>query len=110
MKQVLFIPEVRKYFENLVPLLYEMDYFSYLDISQKYVKELIDDIVANLPTKLHKPAPAYFDQYGTNMEYAGFRKNRYTTWYVFFTVYRKNGEEIYLVRYIANNHVIARYL
>jgi len=68
MKQVLFIPEVRKYFENLVPLLYEMDYFSYLDKSQKYVKELIDDIVANLPTKLHKPAPAYFDQYGTNMQ------------------------------------------
>ena len=45
MSRVLFIPEVRKYFNNLVPILYEMGYFSYLDRSQKYAKELIDDIM-----------------------------------------------------------------
>jgi len=110
MNQVLFIPEVREYFENLVPLLYEKGYFSYLDISQKYVKELIDDISKNLTVKQHKPAPAHFDLYGKNMEYAGFRKNRHTMWYVFFTTYKENSKEIYLVRYIANNHVIAQYL
>lgn len=33
-----------------------------------------------------------------------------TQWYVFFTKYQDNGETIYLVRYISNNHVIAKYL
>ena len=31
-------------------------------------------------------------------------------WYVFFTTYMEKGEEIYLVRYIANDHTVAQYL
>ena len=107
---VLFLPEVQEYYNNLEQILYEKGYFSFPDSSKKYVKDLIDDIKANLPVKLHKPAPKYFDRYGKNMEYAVFRKNKFTSWYVFFTTYRKNGEEIYLVRYIANNHTVAQYL
>ena len=110
MNKVLFIPEVRKYVKELVPLLYQMGYFGYLDRSQKYVKELIDDIQTTLPTRLHKSAPKYFNQYGRNMKYAAFRKNKQTTWYVFFNTYKKDGEMFYLVRYIANNHVIAQYM
>jgi len=110
MNRVLFIPEVRKYFDNLVPILYEGGYFCYLDSSKKYVKELIDDIKINLPTRLKRPAPEYFDKYGSDMEYAVFRKNKHTSWYVFFETYEENEEIIYLVRYIANNHVIAQYM
>jgi len=110
MSQVVFIPEVRKYFENLVPLLYKKGYFGFLDSSQKYVSELIGDIMANLPTKQHKPAPIHFDKYGKGMKYVVFKKNKRTSWYAFFKTYQKNGETIYLVRYIANNHVIAQYL
>jgi len=33
---------------------------------------LLEDIKINLPEKLHKPAPKYFDKYGKNMEYAVF--------------------------------------
>ena len=33
-----------------------------------------------------------------------------TQWYVFFTQYYAEGEIIYLVRYISNNHMIAKYL
>ena len=110
MNKVLFIPEIRKYFDDLVPFLYEMGYFSYLDSSKKYVKGLVDDIMANLPIKLHKPAPPHFDKYGKGMKYAAFRKNRHTTWYAFFKTYQQNDEVFYLVRYISNNHVIAQYL
>ena len=72
--------------------------------------ELYEDIVANLSVHRAKPAPKYFDRYGKDMEYAVFKKNKHTSWYVFFRVYRKNGEEIYQVRYITNNHVMAQYL
>ena len=107
---VIFLPEVRKYFENLIPFLYEKEYFGFKDTAKKYVDDLFDDIENNLPTSLHKKAPIYFDRYGKNMEYAVFRKNRRTQWYVFFRVYRINGEDTYQVRYISNNHVIAQHL
>ena len=110
MNKVLFIPKVRKDFDDLAPLLYEMGYFSYLDSSKKYVKGIVDDIMANLPSKSHKPAPVHFDQYGTGMKYASFKVNRNTTYYAFFNKYLVNGETVYLVRYISNNHTIAQYL
>jgi hypothetical protein len=107
---VRFLPEVLDYFEELAIILYEKEYFGFYETSRLYVDELVESIKTKLPTHPSKPAPAYFDKYGKNMEYAVFKKNKYTFWYVFFRVYRKNGEDIYQVRYIANNHVIAQYL
>ena len=104
------IQEVKQYLNDLITILYEKGYFVYEETAKKYVDELIDDIQTNLPTKLHKPAPKYFNNYGKNMKYAGFRKNKHTIWYVFFQTYEKNGETTYLIRYIANNHTIAQYL
>ena len=107
---VIVLPEVLEYLENLVVILYEKEYFSFLETSSKYIKELLLDNKTSLPTRLHKPAPKYFNQYGNDMKYAGFKKNRNTTWYVFFETYEENEKVFYLVRYIANNHVIAQYL
>ena len=108
--KVILLPETLEYFENLMIILYEKGYFGFKNSSQKYVIELVRDIKTNLPIKLRKPVPKYFDRYGKNMEYASFPKNKHTTWYVFFTVYWENNEEIYLVRHIANNHTVAQYL
>ena len=107
---VIFLPVVFEYLESLIPILYHNGYFSFEEDAVDYVEELIDDIQMTLPARLHKPAPKYFDRYGNNMKYAGFPKNKRTTWYAFFTTYWENGKEVYLVRYIANNHIIAHYL
>jgi hypothetical protein len=108
--KVTILPEVLEYLEELVIILYEKQYFGSFETSGGYVAELINDINTNLSTKQHKPAPPHFDRYGKGMEYASFRKNRHTAWYVFFRVYRVNGEIICQVRYITNNHVAAQYL
>ncbi len=108
--KVLTTPEVRQYFKELSYVLYEKDYFSYLDYAERYVEDLFVDIQTNLPRLPHKPAPPHFDKYGKGLFYAAFRKNKQTTWYAFFTKYQDNGNTIYLVRYIANNHSIAQYL
>ena len=109
--KVLFLPEVQQYYDNLEQILYEKGYFSFPDSSKKYVKELVNDIKANLPVKLKKKAPEYFtDRYGEGLYYAIFPKNKRTQWYVFFRMYEKGGELYYQVRYIGNNHVIAQYL
>ena len=107
---VIALPEVQQYLESLKTVLFEKEYFGFEDAAQKYVDELFDDITTNLPTKLNKPAPKYFNKYGKGMRYAVFRKNRRTSWYVFFKTYRENDNDIFLVRYISNNHVIAQYL
>jgi hypothetical protein len=108
--QVILLPEVLIYLENLSIILYEKGYFSFEETSLKYVLELYDDIIITLPILAHKPAPDYFDQFGKNMKYASFKKNKHTTWYAFFTTYKVEEEIIYLVRYIANNHTVAQYL
>lgn len=108
--KILALPVVQEYLSELVHILYEKEYFGFEEDAQRYVEELGADIRRNLPTKLKKPAPPYFDKYGKHMRYATFRKNKNTQWYVFFSTYCKEGETIYLIRYIGNNHVLAQYL
>jgi len=107
--KVLVIPKVYDYLDNLVTILYEKEYFGFEDFAINYVDELLDEILMTLPARLHKPAPKYFEKYGKGMYYAIFEKNKRTSWYVFFTKYYER-ETIFLVRYIANNHVIAQHL
>jgi len=101
---------VKQYLNDLVYILYEKEYFGFEDSAHKYADELLDDIITNLPTRLHKQAPPYFDKYGKGMYYATFRKNKQTAWYAFFSKYNDKGNTIYLIRYIANNHTVAQYL
>jgi hypothetical protein len=107
---VIFLSSVRNYFNRLIPVLYEKGYFGFQESAKRYVEDLFNDIETNLPKLPSKSAPQYFDNYGKDMEYAVFRKSKHTQWYVFFRVYRKHGEDIYQVRYIANNHLIAHLL
>jgi len=104
------VPDVIKYLETLVDVLFDKEYFSYQQSAEIYVSELFDDMITNLPDKRHKPAPKHYDKYGKGMYYAAFVKNKRTTWYAFFTKYANNGETIYLIRYIGNNHTEAHHL
>ena len=108
--KVIILPEVYDYFEDLMEILYQREYFGFRKSAREYVVELLDDIKINLPKVQHKQAPLYFNKYGKNMCYATFRKNKQTAWYAFFAKYNENGDTVYLVRYIANNHTVAQYL
>jgi hypothetical protein len=105
---VIINPEVRRYFYELQYILYEKDYFGFLEAAKKYVNELLDDIKKNLPIKTKKTAPKYFtDQFGKGLYYATFTKNKRTQWYAFFRIYKISGEIYYQVRHIENNHTAA---
>jgi hypothetical protein len=107
--RVLSMPHVIDYLNGLVDILYEKNYFSFEDTAVEYVVELFEDITANLPVKISRPAPKHFERFGKNMEYAAFKKNKHTTWYVFFDTYKDNEETVFLVRHIENNHTAAQY-
>ena len=110
MSVVIIHPDARQYMKELQIILYQKNYFSFEAQAQKYVEELILDIETSLPVRAPKKAPPYFERYGKGLYYAKFKKNKRTTWYAFFKIYRTDNELIYQVRYISNNHVIAQYL
>lgn len=106
------LPEVRLYLSELIKILFEKDYFSFEDDAIDYVTDLISSIEKDLPLKVRKKAPKYFHRYGKDLYYSSFRKNRETTWYVFYTIYydKEIKTETFLIRFISNNHVIANYI
>ena len=58
---VLFLPEVRAYFDFLADILFEKGYFSFEENARQYAKEVFDDIEENLPNRWKKPAPKHFE-------------------------------------------------
>ena len=105
--KVLFLPEVEEYLVNLIEILYQKEYFGFKESATKYVVDLVKEITDSLPNKQKKIAPDYFSRYGKDMLYVNFKRNKQTQWYVFFTIYEK--EQVYIVRYIATNHVCSQY-
>jgi len=108
--KVLATTEVNEYWENLITILYEKGYFGSEIFAKKYVEELVYDIKTNLPYRPNKPAPICFEKYGEELRYACFKKNRRTTWYIFFETYQEKEEIIYLICHIENNHTAAHLL
>jgi hypothetical protein len=108
--KIIYLKKVRTQFEILIPKLHELGYFGFEETARKYVDEIFIEIEKQLLTKRHIPAPEHFEKYGKGMKYIVVRKNKRTHWYIFFKTALKDGEIIYKVRYIANNHVIAQYL
>jgi hypothetical protein len=108
--KVIFTPDTLLYLEELAQKLYLSHYFGCIESAHQYLDELVDEIENGLPYLNSKEAPRYFDRYGQDMFYATFRKNKNTYWYVFFKKYRLDGEIIFQVRFIGNNHTIAQYL
>lgn len=110
MTKVLFLPEVVDQFLELAEVLYEKGYLGLKEIAVNYSEQLFQDIQANLPLKVKKGAPTYFSRYGNDLFYSSFSKSRHTTWYVFYSIHEQDGQPVYLVRYLGNNHVIAHNL
>jgi hypothetical protein len=109
--KVIYSPEALLYLEDLAHKLYLNHYFGFKESAKEYVDELSIDIENTLPYRPHTDAPSYFDQFGEDMSYAVFRKNKRTHWYAFFDTYLDDNEEtVYVVRHISNNHTVAQYL
>ena len=109
--RIIFLPEALEYFNELTTILYQNEYFGFEESALNYVDELIDEINNSLHLRIKNPAPVPFEKFGKGLFYCSFRKNKHTTWYVFFTQYQIKDERVYLVRHISNDHEISsRYL
>ena len=103
--KVFYIPEVEIYLYELIELLYTKNYFSFPDQATNYVFKLRQYIESSISTVHKRTAPDYFAKYGKNMSYFIYKANPNTNWYIFF----QQKANIYLIRYITNNHVSAHH-
>lgn len=104
--KVIFAPEVEDDLFDLVEILVQKGYLGTYDFAISYVEDLVYFIQANIQKKIRMKAPAYFNKFGSDLWYIAYRRNINTTWYIFFT----QMEDVYWVKYITNNHVVAQYL
>ena len=82
---------------------------NHIENAEEYVISLNDEIESYISVKQKTIAPDKFKRFGKNLYYISIRKNKQTTWYVFFTIHGKN-KDTYAVRYITNNHVSAQHI
>jgi hypothetical protein len=104
-RKIIFSSEAEVFLKELLLLLYTKGYFSFWNDARKYVKQIVYYIVQYLGVLPGKKAPKYFSRYGSNLKYITYRANKTTSWYVFY----QQQDDVYLVRYITNNHVAAQY-
>jgi hypothetical protein len=108
--RVIILSEVIDCFLELASILYKKGYFGFEEDAIRYVRELFEEIRDELPRTHRKSAPEYFEKRGKGMFYAVFKRNKNTSWYVFFNIYHTKEETLYFVRYVNNNHMIAQYM
>jgi len=103
---ILYKSSVIEYLNKLVDILFEDGYFSFRDTAKEYVMDLLQKIEFSLPL-FPRQNPRYRRRiYGKDTQYITIRKNRHTSYYIFFL----QKENKYIVTYIGNNHTDAHYL
>ena len=110
MAQVRFLPEVVDQFLKLADILYDEGYLGFRDAALDYSERLFREIATQLPIKVRKGAPTFFKRQDVDLFYSAFPRNKHTIWYVFFSVHEVDGDVVYLVRNLTNNHLLAQHM
>lgn len=100
-KKIKYHKNVLLFFDSLYDVLIEKGYFSFYQTSAKYIEDLVLFVEENIETTPHKEAPAHFANYGNQLHYISYIRNKQTTWYIFFEMTPNH----YFIKHITNNHV-----
>jgi len=103
--KVYYLPEIEIYLSELIELLYKEEYFSFEEQAVEYVERLKQYIENTIKTAYKRKSPDVVSRYGKDMQYVVYKANTHTSWYIFF----QQRDDVYLIRYITNNHVSAQY-
>ena len=98
--EVFYTELATEFLNDLIEILYDQDYFGFLDSALNYVTKLKMFTDQNIHILQHHPAPEYFSKYQSGMKYIAYPANKRTTWYIFF----KQSGNRFLIYYITNNH------
>jgi len=104
-REVIFSKKVKIYLDELMLLLFEEEYFGFPDSAKSYIDHLISFIEQYVGILPGKDAPDFFQYLGQDLKYITYHANKRTSWYIFY----QERNDIYLIKYITNNHVSAQY-
>jgi len=95
---VQFQNNVLNYFDKLIFVLFEDEYFGFVESSEEYINRIIDFTYSNIDTFPSRKTPIQLQKFGRN--YIFYKINSRTTWYIFFE--KKDSD--YFVTHLMNNH------
>lgn len=95
MEKIILLPEVTYQLNKLVSILYEKEYFGFIDSAFDYT-DFIYNFIFEIPNNSYKRASN--NKLGTF--YSSYKANRNTTWYILFD----REDDKYVVQNITNNH------
>ncbi|WP_158729533.1 MULTISPECIES: hypothetical protein [unclassified Flavobacterium] len=98
MEKVIFKEEILLYFDELISILFDREYFSYEKNAILYVDKIVDFIILEINSFPHKSTPQKLRHLGSN--YIFYKANNRTTWYIFF----ERKDSVFLITGISNNH------
>jgi len=96
-QKIIVIQDVVVYLDELVKVLYEKEYFGFIDSAINYVVNVYG-FIETIPREIHKKSPVALAKYGTY--YSFFNTCSRTTWYLFF----EKKDNSYIITGILNNH------
>ena len=95
---VQFQNSVLNYFDTLIFVIFEDEYFGFVESSEQYINRIVDFIHSNIDSFPSKKTPIQLQKFGRN--YIFYKINPRTTWYIFF---EKDNND-YFVTHLMNNH------
>lgn len=96
--KIVFTAEFDALVEELLFVLYEDEYFGFIEDAAKYVSKIYDFIEQKITTYPTKNTPPKLIQHGE--KYLVYKANNQTSWYIFFS----QIEQTYFIKFITNNH------
>lgn len=100
LEKIVIVHDVLDFFEELIYVLYEEEYFGFVESAINYVDEIISFVYQSIAGNIKKPLPKELRKFGRY--YLTYTANKRTTWYIFYEF--DSTENIYLVTKIINNH------
>ena len=98
MKKVIFKEEILLYFDELIAILFDQEYFSYDKNAILYVDKIVDFIISDINSFPHKSTPQKLQYLGSHFIF--YKANNAPTWYIFF----EREDFVFLITGIMNNH------
>ncbi len=95
-----YTKEVKLYLKELIDILVDQNYFSYAGHSINYIDDIQLFIKKNISIiSKHKASPK-LPFYRKGLQYIYYKRNKRTTWYIFFL----QQQNKFLIIHITNNH------
>ena len=97
-KIIVYKPEFENQIQMIVDILFEKEYFGFLESAMDYGEKIYDFIFENIDLPISRKTPISHQKFGKY--YLKYKVNHHTTWYIFFD----KMDEKYIVNHILNNH------